>query len=137
MALDQPAQITLLDAHWSGRAEELLGRIEGSGRHLADWQRMVESGAAKMFAVRAGEANGFLIWRIEHDGSEKILAVCAFYCEPVPGVDMSRVGMDLAQRVGRACEADYVRFWTQRPGLMRKAEAEGYDVSFVCERAVK
>lgn len=135
MALDAPPHLTFDRATWSPEVRDRLARIDGAAPMLATWQAMVASGAACLMVLRDadGADRGVMIWRAERDGDRLGLIVPAMSCEPLPGVDLVALTAQLCRVVAAEIGADFLRFWTQRRGLAVRAEALGFEVSYVCE----
>ena len=134
--MDLPA-LTFDPAPWGPRVEGHLHRIDGIGRHLDGIAARVLAEEYQALLIHLdGRDVGALVWSIEQDDRGPVIVVNALAAEPIRGLDVTRLALDLIAQAGRIIGAVAVRFWTEREGLKRKMERAGFRSSYVLEGAL-
>lgn len=122
---------------WSLELEGWLCRIDGIERDLSIYQARIENGDWQALGLQVnGETVAAMVWSVETDEAGSAVVINALGGKPVKGVDLTRAAAHLAKTCGAALGATTLRFWTEREGLKRKAEAMGFKSKYVLEGAI-
>ena len=101
------------------------------------WREGVTAGRLVLWSIMADGARvGSLVWtsEIEHGGGQA-LVVQAMGARPC-GVDLLPYVDTVFGAMARAMGGASLRFWTSRPGLVRKAQALGFSRRYVMEKEI-
>jgi len=127
-------QVNFVPTEWGPKVEGWLHQIDGIERHIDAMQSRIASGEYQALTIEAdGETVGAVVWSVEHEPRGAVVVVNALAGRPVPGLDLSKLALAFVARVGRASGAVAVRFWTDRRGLVRKMQGQGFRMSYVME----
>lgn len=128
------AEITFRAAAWGPAVEGWIGLIDGIGRYKPIIREAVEGGEMQALEILAdGQPVGALVWSVERERAGAVVVVNALAARPVPGVDVTRAALAFVTACGRGVGAVALRFWTDRPGLVRKCERAGMRKTYVME----
>ena len=111
-----------------------LARIKGWEKHETDMMARIASGdCLPMWVMAGGDRVGVVVLSTEIQQSGLALIVNALSADPVAGVCVATEVLGLLRVMARETGVTCIRFWTQRPGLVRLMEAEGFSRSYVME----
>lgn len=130
--LDLLASFVLRPSQWDGTAAKWASKIptDSPGDLSAVLADEVEKGRAQVCRVeRHGIQVGFLVFSATE--RHELLVHAAFGRD---GSDLLPDAFGIFDGLARMCECDVVRFHTMRPGLIRRAQADGFRVSEVIMR---
>lgn len=131
------AKVELIKAAWDAQAEYDLARIATENpRDMTLYRQSVEAGDTFCLAVhfegkRIG--TGLVTW-LQEDGL--VCVVNALAVTSAEGFDAVPELFELVAEWARQRDAEKVRFWTRRAGLVKKTEALGFTRQYVMEREV-
>lgn len=80
-----------------------------------------------------GKPVGGMVISTEADNIGRTLVINALGAKPVAGVDMTAAAVQFARSLAKQIGAKRLRFWTIRPGLVRKVENMGFKRAYVME----
>lgn len=132
------ARYVLRPSQWDEQAEAWSRSLptDAPGCVAGKMAKMVKAGEAKVCDLVAdGERIGFVVFRIS---AEHVLHVMAAFGRGPDRENLMDVAMPLLDTLARACECEHIRFHTMRPGLIVKAQEQGFRVSeVILRKAVK
>lgn len=139
--LSEIGPVQFVPADWGQAVIDDLKRITSGmpadldrTRDVAAYKHMVEAGHAQLLAVQVdGQTIGHVIWSIDQqpDGFDVVINEAA--AMNVPGIDVTHAIFAAFSELGKSTGARTLRCFTCRPGMVRKCESYGAQLSYVLE----
>lgn len=115
--------VTLAPGLWSDAAASELSDIVNTDFFRSE----VEGGRVNLWtALISGERVGTLLWRTDNEPDGKALVIVAASGGHT-AVDLIATVLPVVEEIGRALDCTFFRFHTQRAGMVRKMENQGFE----------